>query len=108
MINSKEEDDFLNDHDYIKTIQSKRRFLNYGVSEFKDAEDKTLHYKQLYNKSIQSQEKIQDELYFIQTIANNNNPPKIEKGALLDVKYPNNKRNARRRGINNLCFLIKI
>ena len=99
MINIKEEDDLLNDNDYISSIQSKKKFMNYGVSEFKDAEEKIQHYKQLQNKLIESQEKIEDEFNFIELIANNNHPSKRKKGELFDAKEGKGKRNVRRRGI---------
>ena len=99
MINIKEEDDLLNDHDYIISIQSKKRFMNYGLSEYNNAEDHILHYKQLQNKLIESQEKIEDEFNFIETIANNNNPSKRKKGALFNAKEAKVKWNGRRRGM---------
>ncbi len=101
MINTKDEDGFLNDNDYITSIQSKRRFMNYGLSEYEDAEENIHHYKQLQNKLIESQEKIEEKFNFIETIANNNQGTKRKNGALfkrIDIKHS---RGTRRRCIDN-------
>jgi len=101
MINFKEEEDFLSDFDYIKSIRSKERFMNYGFSQYKDAEDNIHHYKKLQNKFLESQEKVEDEFNLIEKIANNNQSPQRKKGALFDRNETKGKYNARRRGKYN-------
>lgn len=107
MINSKEEDDFLSDYDYIKSIQSKRKFMDYGLSEYKDNEENIQHYKKLQNKIYESQEQIEDNLNFIEKIANNNQPIKRKKGELFNRNDNKARRNTKRRGKYYLLFNLK-
>jgi len=40
-----EENIILEDLDYIKTIQAVEKYMNFGVSGYKDSNEKTLYYK---------------------------------------------------------------
>ena len=97
MLNRKGDDINLEDLDYIKNIESVNRYMSYGVSGYSDSQEKVLHYKCLQNKFIESQNKIEDNLNIIETVADNHAPNR-KKGDLFNRKDPKNfPRNAKRR-----------
>jgi len=80
-----EENIILEDLDYIKTIQAVEKYMNFGVSGYKDSNEKTLYYKMIQNKFIESQNKIEDHLNIIETIADNQ-PTNRKRGELFEGK----------------------
>jgi len=85
MLNRKEAHVNLDDLDYIQSIEAVNRYMNFGLSGYKDAQDIIAHHKVLEEKYFESQNKIEDNLNIIEYVADNQ-LPKRKRGALFDKK----------------------
>jgi len=107
MINRTEEDDNLDDLDYVKRIEAVQKFMNFGVSGSYDTQEKILHFKCLQNKIVESQDKVEDQMNIIETIADNQ-PPKRKRGALFErIETKASRTSIKRRSILISFNIIK-
>lgn len=106
MINGKEFLLNLEDLDYIKSIKAVNKYMNFGISSLKDSQDKILHYKVLEEKFAESQNKIEDNLDYIEFISDNQFP--IRKRGVLFEKVECNVARVITKKKSKILIIIKI
>ncbi len=105
---SKDKINDIDDLDFIKSIQAVRKYINYGVSSYKDSEDRLHHYKLMQNKIKESQDTTEDTFDIIELVMNKKDP-KRARGELFEKKqvYKNEIKKTRKKSINLLNKITK-
>lgn len=106
MIRNKGEIPF-EDFDYIRSIEAINKYMDYGLSGSQDDQDNVEHYKFLRKKITESEDAIEKDFTFIETLADNQ-APKRKKGNLFENQDNKYLRYFKRRGIFNINNIIQI
>jgi len=97
MLNKKDVNINLEDLDFIKSIESANKYMNFGLSGHQDAQEKVAHYELLEKKFIESQNKIENNFNVIEYVVDNclSNRKRgalFEKKALMNVNRTKTKK----------------